>query len=228
MKLQRILFVWTILFASVPLYLGQEKPKAGLADKFGNIVCEDFSARTDALFQYHLWNDPTSTVYVVFYPAKNFSRKIFEFERMIKRKLHLSKIDKTRLKIIRGVKRDSFEGEFWVVPSGADKPDFEGEEQLETLPDLTKPFIFDSAADEGVCPTFIPEQYADLIKENADVRGHIVIFDSSKINRRETANYWLETFTKELKVPRNRLKIFFAKDKNFPYVEFWLVPRKKK
>jgi hypothetical protein len=216
------------LLASVPLCLGQEEPKAELVDKFGNITCEDFSARTDALFQFYLWDDPTSTAYVVFYPAKSFPRKTPWFERMIKRKAYLSKFDNTRLKIVRGANRDSFEAEFWIVPPGADKPVFDGEEQLETLPDLTKPFIFDSVAEEGVCPTFIPERYADLIKENANVRGHIVVFDSSKINRRETANYWLATFTKELKVPRNRLKIFFAKDNNFAYEEFWIVPIKKK
>jgi hypothetical protein len=37
---------------------------------------------------------------------------------------------------------------------------------------------------------------------------------------------WLKLFTEDYKLPRQRLKFFFAKNNGRPDVEFWIVPKK--
>ena len=80
---------------------------------------------------------------------------------------------------------------------------------------------------DDACPLFIPENYAKIIKENPNVRGHIVIFNPAKKESRREIEEWVKLLTEEYKVPRNRLKIFFGKNNAIPdLVEFWIVPRK--
>lgn len=228
MKLPKIFLRLLILLISLQFGFGQEKPEAVLESEFGKIPCGQFLSRTDSFF-YGLMYDPKSTGYAVIYSDRKDPGNGIWYEKLIISLIYRRKFDKSRLIIIRGEKRETVSIEFWKVPLGAETPKFIEADWSESLPDPTKPFVFGSIDDDNVCPTFIPETYADFIKANPDVLGQLVIFDSSKIQRKARAAEWLKIFTKDFKIPRKRFKVFFVKaNKNLPHVEFWIVPKKKK
>jgi hypothetical protein len=227
MKLVKGSFVMLILLTSLQLCFGQEKSEALLFDRFGNYACGDIMARADALFA-ELMRDPQSHAYVVISPRKNSIKEALRLERIINASIYLRRVDKSQITLIRN-KENNFEEaivEFWKVPFDAEKPSFVEERWAETTIALTKPFIFGSIWNDDSCPLFIPENYAKLIKENPNLRGHIVIFNPSKKESRNEMKQWLNLLTEEYKVPRNRLKIFFAsrRKNGIPDVEFWIVP----
>jgi hypothetical protein len=227
MRSRKAIFVLFFLFTLLPVCFGQEKPEAVLIDEFGGITCEDQLARTDNYF-VELMNDPNSTGYVVIYPGKDKSSRPVYLLKLIKGSIYQRKFDKDRIIFIRGEAEEKPRVQLWRVPFGADTPEFKGEVWEKPVYNLTKPFVFGGEDELGICPTFNPSDYADLIKANSNVVGHLVIFSSSGSARKETAKFWLKIFTEEFNVPRQRLKVFYAKGKDFENVEFWIVPRKKK
>jgi hypothetical protein len=69
-----------------------------------------------------------------------------------------------------------------------------------------------------------PGLYAKLLKETPNLSGHLVIFNKTKKDARSETEVLLKLFTEDYKVPRSRLRFFFAKNKGTPDVEFWIVP----
>lgn len=227
MKTQKIIFVLVILLASLQISFGQEKPEAVLVDEFGVITCEEVMARLDSFF-IDLANNPDSTGYIVIYPDKTSTKEGISYERWIKGFSAFRKFVEKRFVIIHGEKRDTTAIEFWRVPPGADVSFYKEEKWVSTFPKANKAFVFASLHIEDVCPTFNPGDYADLLLSDASLRGHIVIFNKSRREAQKEAQEWLTTLTKDYKVPRNRLRVFFAKNRSAPDVEFWIVPKKKK
>lgn len=66
MKLYKNLFVLIILFVTIQICFGQEKPKAELIDEFGDTSCENLIAGQDFLLS-SLQSDPTAVGYAVIY-----------------------------------------------------------------------------------------------------------------------------------------------------------------
>ncbi|HEX9961724.1 MAG TPA: hypothetical protein VGB00_12365 [Pyrinomonadaceae bacterium] len=227
MKFVKALLILLILLVSSQFCSGQEKSEAILFDRFaGDLPCGDIMGRTDNFLYELLKNDPKSQGYVIIYPEKNSLKTGLRLERIISGNIYVRRFNKSRITIIRSKKQDaSSMAEFWKVPFGAAKPSFVEEKWSETP--ITKSFIFRSIWGDDACPTFIPENYANLIKDNLYLRGHIVIFNKSKKDARKEMKQWLELFAKEYKVPRNRLKFFFSKNGGMPDVEFWIVLTKK-
>ncbi|MGE0656456.1 MAG: hypothetical protein AB7F88_13530 [Pyrinomonadaceae bacterium] len=82
----------------------------------------------------------------------------------------------------------------------------------------------------GICPTFVPKNFARLILENPGSRGHIVvrIGEDPLVNRFYFAKEWINELVEKQGVPRKRLRLFFAKGEGLTGVEFWYVPKKKR
>jgi hypothetical protein len=233
MKLRPLLFAFLIWLAAVQFCFSQEKPKAVLFDKFSETVEEETSARVD-IFMGDLINEPTSQGYVVIHPKKDSANKDFvrerRYEKFIKNKISLQKFDKSRIEIIRSEVRDEIELELWKVQPGAEKPFLIVEKWSEILPDLSKAFVFGISYPDQIFPNFIPEFYADYINKNENLRGNIVVYYNYEWKNylKNEAKDQLKTLTKEYKIPRNRLKVYYKKIVGEPYIEFWLVPKKKK
>lgn len=237
MKLTKFFLILLILFTSFQICSSQEKPKADLFDKFGHqVVPEEFAARLEGFLQKIVEN-PFSQGYVAIHPKKNSINQNFKrergYERFVKNLISIYKFDKSRITVVRSDEKEEIELEFWIIPPGAEKPFSIEEKWAEYIPDLTKLFVFGFTYPDEIFPNFIPEFYADYLKNNENLRGHIVVFNQS----REDANKWIKVLTEEYQVPRNRLKVFFGKTNgsiiylgkgNLPVeVEFWLVPKKK-
>ena len=222
-----------ILFVSFRISFAQEKPKAVLFDKFNHTVVGELWARIETFVQ-ELKQEPNLQGFVVIYPKKDLVKPDFrDFKRYARdinnRIYQQSAVDENRIFIVRSKEKDSLEVELWKVPLGAEKPFLIEDKWASPLPDLTKAFVFDTIYLEEIYPTFRPKLYANLINTNPNLRGHIVAHGNYKEYVLNDANNWVKSLTDDYKIPRNRLKVFFKKIKsNNYYVEFWLVPERKK
>ena len=227
MKLTKVFIFFILLCISFQICPGQEKPEAVLVDQFGRITCEELWARLDQ-FSNELSNNPDSTGYIVIYPEKASVRTGIGYINLIKGHWNFRKLDETRYLIIQGAERDAVNIEFWRVPPGADDSFYKGEKWIAAAVKVKKAFVFNSLHIEDVCPTFNPKDYAEILLSDPSLRGHIVFFNRSRRESRKEAQDWLTMLTKDYKVPRNRLKVFFATNGNGVETEFWIVPTVKK
>ena len=232
MKLQKTFFILLILFISLQICFGQEKPKAELIDNFGKVSCEEYWARLDNFFNL-LHSEPTLTGYIILYGEKNSSHTNLRYERITDGIVKFGNRERSRLVIIRGTEKDSVQIEFWKVPAGAENPPFfVGEKDLTVK--QNKPFILKGYSDgDGICPINTSAKlFADYLSASPNMRAHIVITGKPTNNFVNTEKDLLNQLVNEYKISSDRLKFFYVKAKTFPYefanVEYWLVPRKKK
>ena len=157
------------------------EPEAELFDKFGLLNCEDIWARQDAFF-VALQNSPTSIGYAVIYGKKDATGQNLAREKLITGFIKFRRFDPTRLMIVRGKESDEPRTEFWLVPAGTDKPDFEEAKWDLTFSEDQKPFIYYSSnEDDGVCPGGRQLKiYSEYLTENPNARANIVIYARSK------------------------------------------------
>ncbi|MBC7900487.1 MAG: hypothetical protein H7070_10605 [Saprospiraceae bacterium] len=163
----------------------QERSNAILVDEFGEIPCGDLLSRTDG-FLAELMNHPADIGYVKIPSSRKRSdaTKLF-----IKANAYLRKFDTSRLRIVVNAEAGNQSAQFWRVPPGADLPKFH---EVTDLPrDNSKPFIFGRADDLGVCPSFIPDDFVDLIRSNPGSYGKMIVRGNSWNGRKSLADDFL-------------------------------------
>lgn len=227
MKLQKTFLVLLILFAFFQICFGQEKPKAMLVDEFPRLQCDDFLARIDNLAT-QLSNEPDSTGYIVTFGKKNRNLYNFGYEQLLKNALISLRRDRSRYVFVHGEDMENLAIQFWVVPAGADKPQYvEGNWSYELK--LNKPFIFQKTIwEDDICPNFPNvELYSKFLLSNQNLHGNIVISEKSLRKFRQVKRELSNELVENYKVRRSRIKFFFVKE-DISGLEFWLVPRKKK
>ena len=119
----------------------------------------------------------------------------------------------------------------WLVPTGAEKPDFEEQKWDYTFPEKTKPFVLYTkyAYADDICLPVSDEEFASkLLLANPNMNAHLVIFTNSIKQFNQTKNKLIKEYTKTYKIPPNRLKVFYAKKTEQVELEFWLVPKNKR
>ena len=229
MKLVKLFLVLLILSTSSLISYGQNNTGAPF-DSFRTIALGELWMRIDGFVQ-QLENNPSNQGYVVLHPPKNSGnnslRVVSRYANQIYNRIYQHEdFEQNRIKILIGQNKGTFEVNLWEISSNAENK-FTNEKIWEPEPfDLTRAFMFGYESLEETYPTFAPKRYADLLKNNAGLRGHIVIFNSSKKQGQVQAKELLDKFEKKYKVSRNRLRIFFAKNKGEIDLEFWIVPKR--
>ena len=216
-----------IILTAVFTITGQESRKAQQVDEFGDVTCEDLLARADN-FLTLLNKNPSMTGLVVLDSPPSGRDKTPYYRRLILKNFQRLAGPADRLRFYR---RDAVQlgATLWLLPQGADIPFLEAQLYTEAPLDLTRPFVWDTIADESPCPTFAPNVYAELLKSNKNLRGHIVVHDSTRKEALRTGAEWIKELTERWGVPRSQLRLFIGKyNKNWYSTEFWLVPIKKK
>lgn len=227
MKFCNVFFPLLILLSGFETGFGQEAPKAILVDKFDAMTCKIAMAKLDA-FYTDLAKNPNSTGYIVIYPDKTSIKKGFAYERWIKNYIVFKKYDAKRVVTLRGSKSAAPRIELWNVTFGADQSFYVEEKWTPAFPEVNKAFVFVSFYADTICPSFNLRDYADFLLSDTNLRGHLVVFNKSPRESQREAQNWLAALTKDYKIPRNRLRVFFAKNISAPEIEFWIVPRRKK
>ncbi len=220
--MKKILFVVILFMISV--VVAQKPPEAALLDEFGRVVCEDLSARTDSFYQGILAN-PGSRGFVVINPEIGKSKMAKVRRTLIFSRFQFRKAE-DRVSFIFGDEKPSIGTAYWIIPAGATEPPIVGEKWIEPEHDLTKPFNFGYEDDLGICPTFVPRLYAELLNGNFESRGYLVVYGPTRNDRQSFVNNWLETFQKDYLIPRKRFRIFYVKQGGLAGAEFWFVPKK--
>lgn len=203
--------------------------KAVLIDEFGNAPCDELLARADNFMQA-VNRDPNSRGVAVIYPKKGEFRSADHRRRWILARFEYNGIE-DRVAFIKGPEQNEFKAEFWDIPAGAEEPNFQGERWVDPTLDLSKPFMFGYEDEIGECPMFVPRKFAGLINGNPGSRAHIVLRGGrmGDVGPTDFARQWVDTLTKQFNIPRNRIKVFYAKgDNNFTFAEFWFVPAKRR
>lgn len=227
MKSSILKIFFILIFSFIfPNTFAQEKPEAILIDKFGLLNCEDIWARQDAFF-VEIQNSPTSIAYAVIYGKKNATRQNLAREKLIAGFVKFRKFDKARLKIVRGKESNEPHTEFWLVPAGADKPDFDEVEWDLTFPTNQKPFIYYSSnEDDDICPSgWQLKIYSDYLTKNPKARANIVIYAKSTSEFQKQSKDFLDELGKNYNIPPKRIRFFFVKEKtDYKSYELWLLP----
>ena len=105
-----------------PLVIKGARPEAKLVDQFGRLNSEERSARFDVMFA-GISQTPNSIGYVFLFCGKTCRYdEIVGHMRGIEIKIALRRFERSKLVILDGGFRESFETELWVVPEEACPP----------------------------------------------------------------------------------------------------------
>lgn len=204
----------------------RQETEARLIDEFGILGCEDIWARQDAFF-VEIQNSPGSVGYAVIYGKKNATRQNLAQEKLIKGIIGFRNFYEDRFVIARGKESDEPHTEFWLVPAGANKPDFDEAKWDLTFPKNQKPFIYySSKEDVGPCPGAANlEIYSEYLTENPKARANIVIYAKSKAKFEKEKKNLLDELVKKYKISPKRIRFFFVKENSdYESYELWLLP----
>ncbi len=203
----------------------EQKTEARLIDKFGLLECEDIWSRQDAFF-VELQNYPAAVGYTVIYGKKNATRQNLAREKLIKGIIELKKFSEDRLIVVRGKESDEPHTEFWLVPPGADKPDFDEAKWDLTFSTTQKPFIHYASEWDVLCPYGgIMKIYSEYLTENPKARANIVIHAKSKAEFQKQKAEFSDELTEKYKISPKRIRYFFVKRKSdSESYELWLLP----
>ncbi|MGD9563219.1 MAG: hypothetical protein AB7W44_13150 [Pyrinomonadaceae bacterium] len=232
MKLSRKYLIAVLLLAFGASANGQEPPKSVLVDEFGLSPCEDVLSRTDSLAA-DLGKQPDARALIVTYPPSVRPKLATDRRhRLISSTLQLRGIERRRFSFYVGKPfiNGQIRTQVWKLPQGSELPFTDAVLWKEDSPDTSRAFMFGYEDEIGICPTFVPKNFARLILENPGSRGHIVvrIGEDPLVNRFYFAKEWINELVEKQGVPRKRLRLFFAKGEGLTGVEFWYVPKKKR
>jgi hypothetical protein len=218
-----------LLFANFAIVLalpvrGQELPKAVLVDEFASVPCGDLLSRTDSFFA-ELMKHPADGGYVIIFPnAKNAKG----YKAWINAATYYRRFDRSRIRIVAATKPSGAgaAAQFWRIPPGSSLPEFDLAQE-EPRP-LSKPYIFGYADENGVCPSFNPADFANVIEQNPGSYGKLVVRGNSWSNRKSFVDSVVGTLRGE-GLSNAQVRVFYVhRPKSFlTEAEFWFVPANK-
>jgi hypothetical protein len=227
--------IFFLLIFSYQFIFSQEKPKAELIDELSLPTnCCDLGNRLMNIREYERFkNNEDSNLYLVINGKSNILRALM-FERFYvgMTKSSFYNLNEERVKFIRTSKSNELKIEFWIAPKDADIS-FLNRNPLDLSElEIEKPQVFYNSFDVGGdCHEFgVNKHFSEILLANQELRGHIVIFDSSAKQFNQTEKQLLNEISEKLNVTRNQLRTFFIKQpkNNMPYYELWLVPKKSR
>jgi hypothetical protein len=168
--------------------------EATVIDSFSDRVhCEDLLARTDNL-RIVLSQHPTARSAIVINPERDTSGlRPGIIPVLIRNALTRDDFDLSRISIFLGETRAKNQIKFWLVPFGSALPATLGQIWSEgRVIDLSKPVLIGSEDDSGVCPTFSPREFADLINKNKGVAGRVVVRAERNQNAASLGKPWID------------------------------------
>lgn len=235
------LFVTAIVvFATFQTVVAQQQSKAELVDRFSNNFCSDvFRARLDA-FLLSVSNRPGSTGYVVGNADKTMPGRFSKYLLSIQDHVKFRRQDPKRFNYFRGPDSDSLEFSFWLIPDGADLPEFGIEFKYATF---SQPTLFDAseidAVKEGVVEfgsaTDEPcdfglrlDQFAFTLDSDNQLNAVLVASSNGRRERKKVLSalqITADSLVKEHGISRNRIKTIYVGAKIDSEMQLWLVPK---
>jgi hypothetical protein len=221
--MKRIIPILIFLLAVQTAAQAQEDPKAILVDEIEKVYCDEFLARIDNFF-IQLNRYPEAKGYFVLSGANEFLERKLGYEMMFDGAISWRSFDASRVTKIRSTETGNVHLQFWLVPTGADVPNFISQSWNFTLPLGSKPFLFHSDM-EQICssPTF-PQVMREYVSANPGMRVHVVIYANSSNGRRKGVT---ESKPALKGIPKDRIRYFFQRSSYDSYADYWLVPKRR-
>jgi len=214
----------TILLSLSGGIFAQEKSEPVQVDAFGKPTCEDLLARTSS-FYYQLSQNPSSTGLVIIRPDKNSPKDALFYKNAIMSTWKLSGFDSSKIRIVRGTDSSfGIEITFWLVPPGSQVPESASADWPGERITSQKSFVYGTSFTGEMCPSFLAENYANLIKSNSKIKALVVIHPYNSATKWTLATEWRKILVEMYHIPLRQIRIFFSKPARDERVEFWVVP----
>ncbi len=210
----------------------QEKPMAQKVGEMTKPNCEVLSLEVDVVVN-ELVRDPNSTALIFITGKRADLRNDLFFKDMIENGFKFKQVPSQRWRVVKTGLGEEIAAQFWVVPSGADRPPNVQEDWSYELPLNTKPFVFawgESYA-ENVC--WSVNQLAllhDVLLSNPSAATNVVLRVKSIREYRERRKMTLRSLIQDFAIPRQRIRIYMVRRSRNdkvgiePDAEYWLVP----
>jgi len=222
-----------VIAAILALSFHQNATAQFLVDEFGELPCVDMAARIE-MYVRELAKDSEAPGLVQTFAPKEESLYSLQIESLILGVIESLKsdgainMDPKRLHFAFNGNEESGRTRLWMMPKGTSTSADEGIEISLTLANDTKPFRFRSTQrvpGGGSCIFGgTNRQFQNILGMNPDARGNLVIADK---NREAFRNRQEELLAALSDIAAGRLRFFFVKS-TVPYVEYWIVPSRKK
>ena len=225
----RIILTLFVFLIGLQFSLAQEKPQARKIDHFSKLPCEDFWGRIDGFFN-DLQAEPNSIGYAV---INRNSQNKDDLEFALRRRNQIFGLLETRLKNDRfrvgKTEAKDFSIELWIVPPGAEVPFSLNEDWTSDFPQILKPKVYSKPwMNDNVCPDLSVITFADMLLNNRNLLGNIVILAPTKKKFSQMKKEVLGDFATKYNLPPNRFRTFFVRQPEIVGIEYWLVPKRRK
>jgi hypothetical protein len=225
----RLFYVFALISISGLISVAQDIPAPILIDSFEQSSCGDYMARSD-YFGMELQKAPSSRGVLVWYgegdeTADQADRNALFMHRMLINRFGNS----LKVTVLRSTDKPKLRGEAWLVPRGGELS-FPNSRIVAEIPfTITKRTLY-AESDSGSCSNYDQYGFANALLNNPTATGVIVNVSSTRSKSANDAEEILNLF-RELKVPRNRIRLFYKLMKRSPvteldYWEMWVVPAK--
>jgi len=209
---------------------GQAPGKSELVDTFGRVSCEDLEAHSNGFAQQTKEMEEARAL-VIAYASKEDSKRLVGRFKVILRYFQLFDVE-DRIDFLIANSDDLGQTEFWIIPRGATAPMVLGDSWVEPEPDVSKAFIYDIEDEIGICSTFVPRKFAELLIANPGSRAHIVVEAGSYegAQAKGFADDTIKTLVEKFKVERKRIRTYYIRQKaknSMTYAEYWFVPARR-
>ena len=223
----RFVYVFVLISISVLISVSQEVLAPKLIDSIEESSCEDYMARSDH-FGMELQKAPSSRGVLVWYgdgveASEGADRNALFMHRMLINRFG----NGLNVTVLRSTEKPKLLGEAWIVPLGAELT-FPNSKRVADIPfKVTKRTLY-AESGVGPCSNYDQDGFAHALLTNPGTIGVIVNISSDRRNFANNTEEILKLF-QELKVPRNRIRVFLKQVKRSPakesdYWEMWLVP----
>jgi len=221
---------FALLLLAFPYFVfGQNSGQAELIDTFGRITCEDLESHANALAS-RVKNNERSTAVVVVYPTGRDRGLFISRFRIILKYFEYFEVE-NRIEFRIAHADNLGQTEFWIIPDAGIEPTIAGEKWTLPQPNLSKAFLYDVEDYIGICSTFVPKKFAELLLANPGSKANIVV----KVAHGERwakgfAGETIKTLVEKFKVDRKRIRAFYVRGnrkETLTYAEYWFVPAKK-
>lgn len=228
MKLQKIIFIVSVLFSLLHITFSQDTSNSNLFASIFPANCEFVNQHVDFLID-ELEKHPSSKGFIVINWQQSKTDKLsrigFIYEDIMSLEIKRRNFDTNRLKIIRSNK-DKLKLDFYLVPNEKDKPDF-----YETVWDLSipsKPIIFDDGLGGQLCSETLYQlnTFAELLNSNPKAKGKFVVRATKKVDFQKEVKVLLDEIRK-VGIDVNRIRFVYIKDNSiiYPDSRLWLLPK---
>jgi hypothetical protein len=214
-----------ILLASMA---AQAQPKAELVTEFPYQPCEFILAQSDS-FAARLKDNPSERATILIFQVKENRLRAKYVRTLIGASFLRAGLQPDRFTFYdAGASPDSeLRVQVWSGSYGAQPWLSEAQIWNAPAPNSMLRYLVGSVHEEDICPTYVPSEFAKLIRDNPRSAGRIIVHHSrdSMVDGFWFGEQLIKDLVEKERVPRRRLKLVFRLGVGPAKADIWYVPK---